>query len=117
MDGPTSHEEADPTPLPVTNLHLTATTGLFGVRRRAKKSDMLLTIMAHHHSRMDRRSSRLTSALPWTTLAASVCAFAQQPKPSGVKLLRRQVMPDFAANAFWLRTRIPPGGGNILDFW
>jgi hypothetical protein len=102
----------------VMNLRLIATIGSSDVRPPAKKSDMLLTIMAHHRFRMGRQSSPWMFAPPWTALAASVCAFARQPEPPGVVLLRRQPMPDCQSPPFWLGIRIPLGGrGYGLDLW
>ena len=79
----------------VTNLHLTATTGLSGVLQRVKKFDMSLTIMAHPHFQMDRPFSRLTCVLPWTASAASACAFVQPPDQRGRSWPQKHVILDF----------------------
>ena len=76
-------DETDIVSLLVTNLRLTATTGLSGVLQRVKKFDMLSTIMAHPRFRMGRPSSRSTCAQHWMASVASACAFVQPPEERG----------------------------------
>lgn len=79
----------------MTNLHSTATTGSSGVLQRVKKSDMLLTIMAHPRFRMDHPFSRSTCVLPWIPSAASACAFVRPPDHRGRNWPQRHVILDF----------------------
>jgi hypothetical protein len=91
----TLNDETDIAPLPVPNLHLTATTGLFAVLPRAKKFDTSLTITAHRPYRTDRPCSRLMSVPRWTAPTASACAFALLPERHGVRQLLRRVTLNF----------------------
>jgi hypothetical protein len=77
------------------NLLLTVTTGLSGVLQRAKKFDMLSTIMAHPRFRMDRPFSRSTCVLPWIASAASACASVQPPDQRGKSWPQKRVILDF----------------------
>lgn len=96
----------------MTNLHLTATTGLSGVLQRVKKFDMSLTIMAHPRFRMDRPFSRSTCVLPWIASAASACAFVQPPDQRGKSWPQKHVILDFSYD---IDMDSSMEGGNHLD--